>query len=208
MTRGRRAQRLEVHRLGVVLAVVPLDPRPVEVAAEHVHDAVIGGREREELVVVVATLDVFPEFRGEIVGDGHRPPRTVLGVPRLDDDLHGVRVEEDIADPQGAKFVLTEAGLHGRPVHELPIARVPRRELVGILTEHRVGGRPYPFRCPKPIYDAMAEVLAGADHALSLEEMITAVTAVTGDPPADYQVRVPLRLWMHVEPPLIVRNRA
>jgi hypothetical protein len=76
------------------------------------------------------------------------------------------------------------------------------------LAEHRTSGKSKPMRCPKKVYDALARVLTGADRPLGLEEIMAAVGKVLGDRPADHQVRVALRLWMHVDPPLLARNRA
>lgn len=76
------------------------------------------------------------------------------------------------------------------------------------LAEHRTSGKSKPMRCPKRVYDALAGVLGAADRPLGLDEVMTAVEKVMGDRPADHQVRVALRLWMHVDPPLVSRNRA
>ena len=76
------------------------------------------------------------------------------------------------------------------------------------LTERRLGGRAHPFRCPKSVYEALAKVMSESDRALPLDELVATVGEVLGDQPPDYQVRVPLRFWMHVEPPLVQRNRA
>jgi hypothetical protein len=76
------------------------------------------------------------------------------------------------------------------------------------LAERRKTGKAQPFRCPKAIHDALVEALAATDRALPLDEIVAAVGERFGDEPPDFQVRVPLRLWMQVEPPLVVRNRA
>ena len=76
------------------------------------------------------------------------------------------------------------------------------------LTERRNTGRAHPFRCPKVIYDAMVEVMALSERSMPLDEVIAGVGGLLGDQPPDYQVRVPLRLWMSVSPPLVVRMRA
>jgi hypothetical protein len=75
------------------------------------------------------------------------------------------------------------------------------------LTEFRTSGKASPFRCPKPLYDAMALVLASAERPLAVEEIIVQTAKLLSEPPADHQVRVVLRLWMHVEPALVSRNR-
>jgi len=76
------------------------------------------------------------------------------------------------------------------------------------LAERREGGTAQPFRCPKNIYDAMVKALAATEKSLALDEIMTLVKEETGDRPADHQVRVPLRLMLHVDPALIVRHRA
>lgn len=76
------------------------------------------------------------------------------------------------------------------------------------LAERRQGGNAQPFRCPKALYDALAEVLAESERAMPLDELVTAVGKVLGDDPADFQMRVPLRFWMQLEPPLVQRSRA
>lgn len=77
-----------------------------------------------------------------------------------------------------------------------------------VLAEHRTSGKSYPFRCSKALYDAMTEVLITTDRPLFVEEIASAVEKKMGERPADFQVRVPLRLWLSVDPPLVIRNRA
>jgi hypothetical protein len=77
-----------------------------------------------------------------------------------------------------------------------------------VLTEERLSGKSKAFRCPKSVYDAVAEVLSKAERPLLLDEIMSAVGEKLGDRPADHQVRVALRFWMHSDPPLVVRNRA
>jgi hypothetical protein len=79
---------------------------------------------------------------------------------------------------------------------------------VEVVTESRLSGKSAPFKCPKAIYDAMVQVLAAAERPMSLEDIMEAVNRHVTDAAAEYQVRVPLRLWMHVDPALIVRSRA
>ena len=76
------------------------------------------------------------------------------------------------------------------------------------LTEHRLSGKSYPFRCPKGVYEAVVAVLAASERPMSVEDIATAVEKVMGVRPAEYQLRVPLRLWMAVEPLLVPRVRA
>lgn len=112
-----------------------------------------------------------------------------------------------------------EAGLRDRTGSE-PVVRQGRKGLGpveyrvemtptgGTLAEHRTSGASQPFRCPKTLYDAVIEVLAKTDRAMSVDEVASAVEVRLGERPADFQLRVPLRLWMHVQPPLLTRSRA
>jgi hypothetical protein len=77
-----------------------------------------------------------------------------------------------------------------------------------VLTENRPGRKSKPFRCPKLVYETLVAVLAGADRPLGMDEIMAVVEAKTGDRPADHQVRVALRFWMHVQPPQLARARA
>jgi len=86
--------------------------------------------------------------------------------------------------------------------------RVEKTAAGETLAEHRKSGASQPFRCPKRLYDAMVEVLGSAATPLSLEDVAAAVSAKMGLTPGDYQLRVPIRLWLSVTPPLIVRHRA
>jgi hypothetical protein len=76
-----------------------------------------------------------------------------------------------------------------------------------VLTE-RKGSGSKPYRCPQRAYEALASILEAADRPLLLDEILAALEKRIGDRPADHQVRVALRLWMYVAPPLVGRNRA
>ena len=76
------------------------------------------------------------------------------------------------------------------------------------LAEHRTSGKSNPFRCPKSLYDAIVQVLMTTDRSLSVEDIANEVAKTGVDRPAEFQVRVPLRLWISVQAPLITRNRA
>jgi hypothetical protein len=78
----------------------------------------------------------------------------------------------------------------------------PRTET---LAEHRTSGKSNPFRCSKALYDAVAKVLAVTERPLAVEEIAAEAGKLLGEPPADFQLRVPLRLWLREEPPLITR---
>jgi hypothetical protein len=76
------------------------------------------------------------------------------------------------------------------------------------LAEHRTNGKSKPFRCSKGLYDTIVQVLIAADRSLSVEEISSGVERLGLDRPAEFQIRVPLRLWLSASPPLINRNRA
>lgn len=76
------------------------------------------------------------------------------------------------------------------------------------LAEHRLSGKSKPFRCSKKLYKNVAEVLLSADHAMSVAEIAATVEKLTGDRPAEFQVRVPLRLWTSSEIGVLARHRA
>ena len=77
-----------------------------------------------------------------------------------------------------------------------------------VLTERRLSGNSQPYRCPKAIYEAVADVLAKAERPLLLDEIVTGVEKHVGHRPSDFHVRLPLRFWMHGDHPTVVRNRA
>ena len=85
---------------------------------------------------------------------------------------------------------------------------VQTTEMGESLAEHRPDGSSRPFRCPKPLYDALVNILTQADRPLSTDEIAAAAEQVVGYRPGDHQYRVPLRLFLHVQPPLLVRSRA
>ena len=63
------------------------------------------------------------------------------------------------------------------------------------LTERRPSGS-QPFRCPKPVYDQAARILADAAQPLHFEEIMERLNAATGERQADYRLRVCLRFWL------------
>jgi len=77
-----------------------------------------------------------------------------------------------------------------------------------VLTERRVGTIAHPVRCPQNVYEAVATVLARAEHTLAVEQIINRIEAGNGFEPAAFQVRLAIRCWMSVTPPLVERLRA
>lgn len=88
------------------------------------------------------------------------------------------------------------------------VYRVEQTTLGETLAEHRPGGTAQPFRCPRPVWDAVIGVLADAEKPMSAEEIAEAVEKRTGTRPGDHQYRVPLRLLTQMDPPLLTRSRA
>ena len=85
---------------------------------------------------------------------------------------------------------------------------VQTTEMGESLAEHRPDGTSRPFRCSRALYDAIVGVLADTDRPLSTDEIAAAAERIVGYRPGDHQYRVPLRLFLHVQPPLLVRSRA
>src|SRR5687768_11047667 len=53
--------------------------------------------------------------------------------------------------------------------------RVERTSAGETLAEHRSSGSSQPFRCPRPLYDALVAVMASAGRPMSLDELSAAV---------------------------------
>jgi hypothetical protein len=85
---------------------------------------------------------------------------------------------------------------------------IERTQQGEVLSEIRTGGKSKPFRCPREVYFALAAMLEDADRPLGMDEIMSTVEQVLEYRPPDHQVRVPLRLWMHIDPPLLRRSRA
>lgn len=116
-----------------------------------------------------------------------------------------------LLDTASQELVAEKGGAQARPSKRGDAEieyRVEKTTAGETLAEHRTSGASQPFRCPRPVYDAIAQVLASATGPLPLEDIAAAVAAKAGVTPGDYQLRVPLRLWLSVTPPLIVRHRA
>lgn len=111
-------------------------------------------------------------------------------------------VEERITDRSGP---LPRAVRRGATA---VVYAVERSALGETLAEHRPAGNAQPFRCPRPVYDAVVTALADAKKPMSTAEIAAEVEKRTGMKPANHQFRVPIRLFLHVDPPLIIRNRA
>lgn len=136
--------------------------------------------------------DLRQELRDLIVGMGQSHPDQAARATELLDLLLPVRLEAASSKRGEAEVEYSvEASVNGL-----------------VLNERRNGRKAHPLRCPAKVYDAMVAVLSKSGRAVPLDELVSAVAEVLGDAPADYQVRVPLRLWMQVDPPLLSRNRA
>jgi len=86
--------------------------------------------------------------------------------------------------------------------------RVETTGLGEALAEHRPGSTAMPFRCPRNVYDAIVAVLVEAKTPLLVPEIVAEVGKRMGITPAAHQFRPVLRLWMHVKPSLVMRNRS
>lgn len=64
------------------------------------------------------------------------------------------------------------------------------------LSEHRSGGTA-PFRCPKPMYDLVADVINDAPESFKFNRVYEQVRDRSGEEVPDYQVRVALRFFTH-----------
>lgn len=104
-----------------------------------------------------------------------------------------------------AGSVVTRPLRRGTGVVEYVVEKTQQGE---VLTENRPGRRSKPFRCPKSVYEALIRVLGGADRPLTTDEITSGVERLMETRPPDHQVRVALRLMLHVEPALLSRSRA
>jgi len=77
-----------------------------------------------------------------------------------------------------------------------------------MLTERRHGGQSKPHRCSRSLYEAVVNVFAASDKPLSVQDIVDGIEKATGDRSEEFRVRVPLRLWLDVVPPLIRKHRA
>lgn len=64
------------------------------------------------------------------------------------------------------------------------------------------------YRCPKPVYDSLALVLAENENPQEFEELMDAIHLRMKDDPGGYQARVALRYWMETSPPVVTRVRS
>jgi hypothetical protein len=85
---------------------------------------------------------------------------------------------------------------------------VQTSEMGESLAEHRPDGSSRPFRCPRPLYEALVTVLSDAKRPISTDEIASEIERLVGYRPGEHQYRVPLRLFLAVRPPLLTRSRA
>lgn len=137
-------------------------------------------------------LTALTHRRGEV---GRTAEKILALLDRAEDDLAGLRAGGPVTRPSK----------RGSGKMEYRVERTPGGET---LAEHRIGGTSQPFRCPRGVYDAIVQALASATSPLSVEDIATEVKSREGVQPGDFQIRVPLRLWLQVEPALIIRHRA
>ena len=70
------------------------------------------------------------------------------------------------------------------------------------LSEYFAQDRP-PFRCDRPVYDAVAGVLAEQTESVRIEHLLRGVRKNYRADLPDYLVRECLRFWLSRDPPLI-----
>ena len=75
-----------------------------------------------------------------------------------------------------------------------------------MLSEHRAGGRP--LRVGRPAYDSVVACLANAKRGMRTGDIVAAVSAVSKDPPPDWQVRLVLRFLLSAKTAILLRTRA
>ena len=76
-----------------------------------------------------------------------------------------------------------------------------------VLEEFRPSN-PHPFRCPKAVHDAAVAALSEASEWITFNTLLERVEAKLSERPADYHLRICLRLWQRSETPLIEKTRA
>ena len=64
------------------------------------------------------------------------------------------------------------------------------------------------FRVSRNIYDLTAEVLANSTKPMRFEDILASVTQKAPAPPGDHQIRVCIRFWLGVDPPLLARGKS
>ncbi|HEX8342260.1 MAG TPA: hypothetical protein VF624_15260 [Tepidisphaeraceae bacterium] len=78
------------------------------------------------------------------------------------------------------------------------------------LSEIRPAGKGHAFRCPRPLFFAVVNVLASATEAkpLSTADIVMGVEKIMGTKPAEHQYGVAIRYLVRVEPQLVIRKKA
>lgn len=84
--------------------------------------------------------------------------------------------------------------------------RIEERRRGSFLVEYREGGR-QPFCCPRQVYEAVAVALGSLGRPAQFEELLAMAGKRWKATPADYLLRVCLRFWRSVTPPLVHKDR-
>ncbi|MEE9297088.1 MAG: hypothetical protein V3W34_19275 [Phycisphaerae bacterium] len=86
------------------------------------------------------------------------------------------------------------------------MCHAPERRRGIFLVEYREGGR-QPFCCPRQVYEAVAAALGSLGRPAQFEELLAVAGKRLKGAPADYLLRVCLRFWQSVDPPLVHKDR-
>lgn len=92
---------------------------------------------------------------------------------------------------QGANIEYAVENINGKP----------------LLTEKRIGSTSKPYRTSKETYDLAAAVLRDATGPLDFFEIAELISRSAGVIQPTHEVRMLLRLWQHVQPPMLIRER-
>ena len=74
------------------------------------------------------------------------------------------------------------------------------------LCEYRIAGRRQPFCCPKDVYELIAAALEKLDRYVQFEELRTVVGKQMQGLPPEYLIRICLRFWHSVDPPIVEKD--
>lgn len=75
------------------------------------------------------------------------------------------------------------------------------------LAEYFTPGRA-PFRCPQHLYEAVANAMERSSVPSGVKDILRSACEIAGEAIPDYLMRVCIRFWQSIEPPLISRERA
>lgn len=85
---------------------------------------------------------------------------------------------------------------------------IEQRQRGMFLCEYRIDGRPQPFCCPLEIYEVIANILETTDDFTHFAEIQRGVAEQIGNTPPDYLIRLSLRFWLSIDPPIVQKDRS